>query len=74
MNQTDDIVLIKTMGRIYRIPKIMHESTAQVFERGWYIVDQTTSLTAEQITVEKQNQLINDSFEWIHTKQGMKYT
>jgi hypothetical protein len=67
-------VLIKTGGRIYRIPRTLHESTAQAFERGWFIVEQTQNMTFEHVTPEKENQILNNSFEWIHTKQGLKYS
>lgn len=69
----DNMVLIKSNGRLYRIPRMPHEPMAQVYERGWFIVEQTSHLAKDQITIEKQNQVQNDSFEWVHTKQGLKY-
>jgi hypothetical protein len=72
-SMANDIVLIKSKGRMYRIPRSLFEPTAQVYERGWYLVEQTKASSLKQMTPEKINQWINQSFEWMHSKQGMGY-
>lgn len=67
------VAMLKTSGKIYRIPHTPHESLAQVYERGWYIVENTRAVKISDMTPELYNMMVNASFEWIHKKQGMSY-
>jgi hypothetical protein len=59
-----DVVVLKSKGRLYRIPKAPFEPMAQTCERGW-----TIATGAEKPVVEQ----IHASFMECYQKQGLVY-
>lgn len=74
MDPSHDIIALKTNGRIYRVPRMPYEPFAQAYDRGWYIVEKTNGMDKTTPSAEKLHQIVNESFEWLHGKQGMSYT
>jgi hypothetical protein len=61
-----DVVVLKSKGRLYRIPKAPFEPMAQTCERGWGIA---ATETREKPVVEQ----IHASFMECYQKQGLVY-
>lgn len=63
-----DVVVLKSKGRLYRIPKAPFEPMAQTCERGWTIAAGAVGAT-EKPVVEQ----IHASFMECYQKQGIQY-
>lgn len=67
-------MILKTNGRLYRIPKAAFEPISQTCERGWTIAEQSKEAEASACTdAQKQKEWIQQSFESCYVKQGIRY-
>ena len=61
-------VILKTNGRLYRIPKAAFEPISQTCERGWTIAE-----LSKDASEQKKKEWVQESFEKCYLKQGMRY-
>lgn len=66
-----DIAILKTGGRIYRIPKAPFETMAQVCERGNTVIQQTKEVA--KCDNAKKKEWLHASFIAFYEKQGVRY-
>lgn len=66
-----EYALLKTGGRIYRIPKAPFETMAQVCERGNTVIQQTKGVA--ECDNAKKKEWLHASFIAFYEKQGVKY-
>ena len=67
-------VILKTNGRLYRIPKAPYEPISQTCERGWTIAKNSKeAVETDGVDKQKKKEWIRQSFEACYLKQGMVY-
>ena len=67
-------VILKTQGRLYRIPKAPFEPASQTCERGWTIAELSKGAEeGDARDAQKQKKWVRQSFETCYVKQGMQY-
>lgn len=66
-----EVALMKSNGRIYRIPKAPFEPMAQVCQRGSSIIQQTVRET--ECSEMKKKEWIHASFLTMYQQQGLRY-
>lgn len=66
-----ETAVLKSGGRLYRIPKAPFETMAQVCERGHTIIQQTQKETVCDAT--KKQAWLHASYMTFYEKQGVKY-
>jgi hypothetical protein len=67
-----DTVVIKSGGKLYRIPRPPFEPLAHTCERGWFLVEELKR-EREQEPMASPEVRLQASFQWLYEKQGMTY-